>query len=105
MKLTMRVTALAFAGAMLLGACGSDGDTSADAPATAESGSADTTAAGTDNGVLVDELVAAGLSDDEAECVVSGAEDAWGVDALTAAGEPTDDQLTELAAITFGCQS
>jgi len=54
-------------------------------------------------GILVDELTAAGLTGDQANCVVDAAVGEWGADALLAAGSATDAQLVRLAEITFDC--
>lgn len=50
-----------------------------------------------------DELVAAGLTGDQATCVVETASAEWGADALVGAGTISDDQLLRLGEITFGC--
>ena len=127
---TRRLLTAAMAGALLLAACGDDDDssdtpaateapveaTAAPEPATTEAMTdeemdeevadeemADEEVAGPATGVLVDELTAAGLGADEAQCVVDAASDEWGADALFAPGKATDSQLVRLAEITFEC--
>ena len=50
-----------------------------------------------------DELVAAGLTSEQATCVVDAASAEWGSDALVGAGSISDEQLLRLGEITFGC--
>ncbi len=91
--------ALGLTGALLLTACGDD-----DAATTTQ---ATTTTAGVPAGaeVLVSELVASGLTQDQATCAVLEAIDMYGLDAMLGTGDASDDELIELAGIIEGCMA